>query len=80
MWLAQGTVQPVGNYEEVLMNLKTFRGNKLIMEEEAGGSEAEQGETAAIQTQGILTTPCPHALSISILPFVQGPWTEPRPF
>lgn len=34
MWLAQGTVRPVGNYEEVLMNLKTFRGNKLIMEEE----------------------------------------------
>lgn len=80
MWLGRGTVPSVGNYKEVLTNLKKFRGNKLIMEEEAGGSEAVQEATAAIQTQGILTTPCPPAFSISTLPVVQGLWTEPSPF
>lgn len=80
VWLGQGTVWSVGNYKEVLMNLKKFRGNKLIMEEEVGGSEATQEATAAMQTQGILTTPCPPALSISTLPVVQGLWTVPSPF
>lgn len=80
MWLGLGSVPSVGSYKEVLMNLKKFRGNKLIMEEEAEGSEAAQEATAAIQTQGILTTLCPPALFISTLPIVQGLWTEPSPF
>lgn len=43
VWLGQGTVWSEGNYEEVLMTLKKFKGNKLIMEEEVGGSEAVGG-------------------------------------
>lgn len=68
MWLGQGTVWSEGNYEEVLMTLKKFKGNKLIMEEEVGGSEAVGGNCSHADPGD----PCPLTLSTSTLPVVQG--------